>query len=40
MKKIKIFIGSSIVDLHDDRLSIVSFIQELNNKYIDRDCPP
>lgn len=36
MKKIKIFIGSSIVDLHDDRLSIVSFIQELNNKYIDR----
>ena len=36
MRKIKIFIGSSIDDLAYERRDIVSFIAELNNKYIDR----
>lgn len=36
MKKIKIFIGSSIDDLAYERRDLVSFIAELNNKYIDR----
>ena len=35
MKKIKIFIGSSIDDLAYERRDLVSFIAELNNKYID-----
>ena len=37
MKRIKIFIGSSIVDLREERLELMSFIQSLNNKYVDRD---
>lgn len=37
MKKIKIFLGSSITDLHEERLEIESFVQGLNNKYIDQD---
>ena len=37
MKKIKIFIGSSIEDLAYERRDIVSFIAELNNQYIDRE---
>lgn len=36
MKKIKIFIGSSIDDLAYERRDIVSFIAELNNQYIDK----
>ncbi len=36
MRKIKIFIGSSIDDLAYERRDLVSFIAELNNKYIDR----
>lgn len=36
MRKIKIFIGSSIDDLAYERRDLVSFITELNNKYIDR----
>ena len=36
MKKIKIFIGSSIDDLAYERRDLVSFIAELNNKYVDR----
>ena len=36
MKKIKIFIGSSIDDLAYERRDLVSFIAELNNKFIDR----
>lgn len=37
MKKIRIFIGSSIDDLAYERRDLVSFIAELNNKYIDKD---
>ena len=37
MKIIKIFLGSSIIDLHEERLEIESFVQGLNNKYIDQD---
>lgn len=36
MKKIKVFIGSSIEDLAYERRDIVSFIAELNNQYVDR----
>ena len=36
MKKIHIFLGSSIIDLHEERLEIESFINGLNNKYIDQ----
>ncbi len=36
MRKIKVFIGSSIDDLAYERRDLVSFIAELNNKYIDR----
>lgn len=36
MKIIKIFLGSSILDLHDERLEIESFITGLNNKYINQ----
>lgn len=36
MKKIKIFIGSSIDDLAYERRDLVSFIAELNNHYIDK----
>ena len=36
MKKIKIFIGSSIDELKSERKDLVSFIQTLNNRYIDR----
>lgn len=35
MKIINIFLGSSITDLHEERLEIVSYIQGLNNKLID-----
>ena len=36
MRKIKVFIGSSIEDLAYERRDLVSFIAELNNKYVDR----
>ena len=36
MKKIKIFIGSSINDLSQERKDLVVFLSALNNKYIDR----
>ena len=36
MRKIKIFIGSSIDDLAFERRDLVSFIAELNNRYVDR----
>lgn len=36
MRKIKIFIGSSIDELGDERKSLVSFISHLNNKYVDK----
>lgn len=36
MRKIKIFIGSSIDELSDERKSLVSFISHLNNKYVDK----
>lgn len=37
MKKIKLFLGSSIDDLHTERTELESFVQSLNNRYIDRD---
>ena len=37
MKKIKIFIGSSIDELANERNELARFIQGLNNKYIERD---
>ena len=37
MKKIKIFLASSITDLKYDRLEIGDFIRQLNDAYIDRD---
>ena len=36
MKKIRIFIGSSIIDLRDERRELVCFIQGLNNRYVDK----
>ena len=36
MKKIRIFIGSSIDELKIERKDLASFIQGLNNKYVDR----
>ena len=35
MKKIKIFLASSITDLYDDRLAIGDFFRQLNEIYID-----
>ena len=37
MKTIRIFIGSSIVELEEERYKLMSFIQSLNNKYHTRD---
>lgn len=37
MKKIKIFLASSIVDLKDDRLEVGNFFRQLNEIYLDRD---
>ena len=36
MKKIRIFIGSSITELSQERKDLVVFLSALNNKYIDR----
>ncbi|MCD8180457.1 MAG: tetratricopeptide repeat protein, partial [Firmicutes bacterium] len=36
MKKIKIFLASSIDDLRDDRITIGDFVRQLNEIYIDR----
>ena len=36
MKKIKIFIGSSVNELSQERKDLVVFLSALNNKYIDR----
>ena len=36
MKTIRIFIGSSIIDLELERMKLMSFIQGLNNKYHER----
>ena len=37
MKKIKIFLASSITELKFDRLEIGDFIRQLNDVYVDRD---
>ena len=37
MKRIKVFLGSSIDDLKQDRLEIGDFFRQLNDIYIDRD---
>ena len=37
MKTIRIFIGSSVEDLEQERIKLISFIQGLNNKYHNRD---
>lgn len=36
MRKIKIFIGSSIDELHDDRVAIGNFFRQLNDIYLER----
>ena len=35
MRKIKIFIGSSIDELRDDRIAIGNFFRQLNDLYLD-----
>ncbi len=36
MRKIKIFLASSILDLNDDRIAVGDFIRQLNEIYIDK----